>query len=103
VADAQTQTLMVDYYQRLLKGARALAGIGDDCKPCNPPPLLLRSAVAYSKLMADAKFVAIETSPAPARKVLKNKDYPTTAVRTNNTLKSFVFSLAPAPFEQVRE
>jgi hypothetical protein len=81
VADAQTQTLMVDYYQRLLKGARALAGIGDDCKPCNPPPLLLRSAVAYSKLMADAKFVAIETSPAPARKVLKNKDYPATARR----------------------
>jgi hypothetical protein len=88
-AGAQTQALMVDYYQALAQERWALGGHcvrrkGDDRKPCNPAPLLLgalsslgsltplaakdllsksetwREPWCLFKLMADAKFVAIK-------------------------------------------
>lgn len=44
-ADAQTQALMVDCYQRLLKDEGRSEALreakGGDRKPCNPAPLLL--------------------------------------------------------------
>jgi hypothetical protein len=65
VADAQTQTLMVDYYQRLLKGEgarEALAMIANPATPITEPlsshPQLLvrvgRRMVPYSRSILEA-------------------------------------------------
>jgi hypothetical protein len=52
---------MVDYHQRLLKGegARRHWRQSQTLPACHPH--YRAAAVAYSKQMADAKFVAIET------------------------------------------